>query len=196
MRKTLLPIAAFFAGFAAALMLGSGVAAKAQPQLDQTQQYEATVQDLRTQLAEIRQEQSDADAAAIAPVPVNVRPAVREAARREQIPLQILVALGTQETGWDCSEIGKAGEIGCLQVLPATAREVAKTIGLQHYDLHNPEDNIRIGARYLRQLWNQDHDWSHALAAYNGGPDWRDKPITTVYAAEVLAKAMKGETNR
>ena len=66
-----------------------------------------------------------------------------------------------------------------MQLMPATAAEIARTLRLTNYDLHNPDDNIRMGCHYLSWLirsWPGDP--AAALIGYNAGPGninrWRN----------------------
>jgi soluble lytic murein transglycosylase len=67
----------------------------------------------------------------------------------------------------------KAGALGLMQLLPSTARFIARRSGGTRFelsDLANPQVNIAYGTWYLRYLLDRyDGDRFLALAAYNGG---------------------------
>lgn len=68
-----------------------------------------------------------------------------------------------------------AGAIGLAQLMPGTARKVAKDLRLGRVTpaaLHRPSLNIHLGAAYLGTLLSEfDGSPVHAVAAYNAGPD-------------------------
>ena len=55
---------------------------------------------------------------------------------------------------------------GLAQLMPATAAE----LGVDLDDIHDPETNVRAGARYLRQQIDAIGTVAGGLAAYNAGP--------------------------
>ena len=63
-----------------------------------------------------------------------------------------------------------AGAVGLLQLMPATAAELAEA-PLSAEELQEPARNALLGARYLRQLLDR---WQGepflAVASYNAGP--------------------------
>jgi soluble lytic murein transglycosylase len=72
-----------------------------------------------------------------------------------------------------------------MQLMPATARETARHIGLNTYtpnQINDRETNILLGTAYLKRALD-DFGGSMALAAaaYNAGPgrprSWRDGPV-------------------
>lgn len=66
------------------------------------------------------------------------------------------------------------GAVGLMQLMPQTAKSVARDIGLKGFQLRaleEPQVNISLGVRYLHDLAN-DFNGSAVLAtaAYNAGP--------------------------
>jgi soluble lytic murein transglycosylase len=95
----------------------------------------------------------------------------RESEEHGYDPL-FITALVQVESG--CEPDARGGEaIGLTQLLPSTARSVARRAGLPWRGSHtlvDPATNLRIGVRYLRQLEEMLDDRYRAIAAYNMGP--------------------------
>ena len=84
------------------------------------------------------------------------------------------------------------GAAGLMQVMPATAREIAGKIGMDAAELHTMDGNIRMGTWYLgdakRRLSN---DEVMATAGYNAGPSrarkWQaNMPLEGAIYAETI----------
>jgi len=86
----------------------------------------------------------------------------------------LVYAVVRQESRFNPRSGSHAGASGLMQLMPATAAEVAGDPRLR-FDtspLHDPAFNLRLGQTYLAQLLRQDGvdgDLLRALAAYNGG---------------------------
>lgn len=91
------------------------------------------------------------------------RDKVRRIARQEGVDPPLLRALIRQESGNNRRARSPAGAIGRTQLMPGTARG----LGVNPY---NDTQNVRGGARYLRQQLDRFGNVRKALAAYNAGP--------------------------
>lgn len=96
-----------------------------------------------------------------------------------------------QESRFIMNARSHVGASGLMQVMPATARYVAKRIGLTGFQPHQMTDpvvNIQLGTNYLNMVLNDlDGSWTMASAAYNAGPgrpkNWRSSLNRTVEGA-------------
>ena len=96
--------------------------------------------------------------------------ALRSAANSQQLPLELLLAVSKQESRFASGVTSPAGAIGLMQLMPATARDVAKA-PLKEDEIREPKQNAALGAAYLRQLlshWRGDP--FRSIASYNAGP--------------------------
>ncbi len=88
----------------------------------------------------------------------------------------LVASLIRQESEFDPSAISHANAYGLMQLLPAVGKKMAHEEGItsfQTFQLLDPETNIRLGTRYLRQMLDRFGGvQEYALAAYNAG-DYR-----------------------
>ncbi|MBU3537569.1 lytic transglycosylase domain-containing protein [Polynucleobacter sp. UK-Gri1-W3] len=102
-----------------------------------------------------------------------------------QIDLNLAWAYGLirQESRFIMSAASSVGASGLMQVMPNTAKYVAKKIGMTNYTndkLSDTGTNLTLGSNYLNMvLVDLDGSWVLASAAYNAGPSrskaWREK---------------------
>ncbi len=88
---------------------------------------------------------------------------IRQAAIRYGVDPALALAVAQQESGFDQSARGSAGEVGVFQLMPATASD----LGVNPYDL---SQNVDGGVRYLAHQLATFGDTQTALVAYNAGP--------------------------
>jgi soluble lytic murein transglycosylase len=97
-----------------------------------------------------------------------------EGAREFAIEASLLRGLVRQESVFDATARSRAGAMGLTQLMPSTARTLARSVLRARYRrafLYDPGVNARLGAAYLRRLMDRfDGSTILALAAYNGGP--------------------------
>ncbi len=96
----------------------------------------------------------------------------RWAAENNLDPMFVLAVM--REESWlDPSAVSSAGARGLLQIMPATGFDLAPRAGVRGFsadDLFRPDINVRLGARYLRELLDTFGGQPVlALAAYNAG---------------------------
>lgn len=88
-------------------------------------------------------------------------------------------ALIRQESRFDDQAVSPAGARGLMQVMPGTAKEVARKAGMSHQTdwlITKPEHNIKLGTKYIAQMVARyDGNYALALAAYNAGPGRVDR---------------------
>ena len=93
----------------------------------------------------------------------------------------LIMAVARRESEFNAQAISHANAHGLMQVMPATARDMATELNLEisNADLiESPELNLRIGSAYLAHLVEDFDGYLPAmLAAYNAGPSrataWR-----------------------
>jgi soluble lytic murein transglycosylase len=122
------------------------------------------------------------------PDPVNARlwriaypPAFRAEveiwAPRAGVPVELVQAIMREESALDPTVVSAAGAVGLTQLMPPTARELARRLRLpppSAADLTNPALNIRLGALHLGDLLRRFGGATPlAVAAYNAG----DAPV-------------------
>lgn len=105
----------------------------------------------------------------------------------------LVVSLIAQESGFNRYARSGAGAIGLMQVMPATAREVAEKLDMAGFSMSqmtNPLTNLKIGMAYLaQQAERYNGDMTAAMVAYNGGPSRGDR-----YAKQGWAASLPTET--
>lgn len=105
------------------------------------------------------------------------------------VPAALVKAVIMQESSWNPRAVSRAGALGLMQLLPATAAKV----GVSREELFDPAKNILAGVRLLAVLLRHYRgDVISALTAYNARPRELFAPIpqngeTPGYVRAVLA---------
>ena len=120
---------------------------------------------------------------------------VRPAAQNQALDDAWVYGLMRQESRFITSAKSNVGAAGLMQLMPATAKWVARKIGLRDFHqgkVHDTETNVLLGTTYMRLVMeNLDNHPVLASAAYNAGPGrakkWRaDRPLEGAIYAETI----------
>jgi len=99
--------------------------------------------------------------------PVGLAPLVDRTAQEHDIDPLLLHSIARVESRHQPDAISHAGARGLMQVIPPTARRFGVDGAEQ---LHDPQTNLRVSARYLKTLQQRfGNDLELVLAAYNAG---------------------------
>lgn len=97
-------------------------------------------------------------------VPESMDSIFEEAAELYNVPVNLLMAVGKAESGYNANAVSPVGALGVMQLMPATAA----SLGVDN--AFDARSNIMGGAKYLSQMLQRyDGDIDLALAAYNAG---------------------------
>ena len=126
--------------------------------------------------------------------PVPHREALETAVRQWDLDEAFVYGLVRQESRFLTQARSPVGAVGLMQLMPATARWVARQMPVRPYRaemLVRPDVNLAMGTYYLRRVLDALGDPLLATAAYNAGPArarrWRDaKPLEGAIYAETI----------
>lgn len=108
---------------------------------------------------------------------------VKEAMNDDHAPL--IHAIIKQESGFAPSALSKVGAIGFMQIMPDTAKLIAKDIGIPYSKEKLATDieyNIRLGSFYIKKLIERFNGSEMlAIASYNAGPNNAQRWINEFY---------------
>jgi soluble lytic murein transglycosylase len=105
---------------------------------------------------------------------------IKAEAAKNNLDPYLVASLIRQESEFNPSVVSYANAWGLMQLLPSVGKALAREEGMSHFQtfqLLDPETNIRLGTRYLRQRIERFGGvQEYALAAYNAGDsrvvDW------------------------
>jgi soluble lytic murein transglycosylase len=133
--------------------------------------------------------------------PTHHREPLAAAARQWNVDEALLFGIIRQESRFNAAARSRVGAMGLMQLMPATARWVAKQIPVQSYRpalLVQPDVNVAMGTYYFHRVLSDLGDPVLATAGYNAGPGrakrWRhDRPLEgAVYAESIPFDETRG----
>ncbi len=123
------------------------------------------------------------------------RDALRAHIREHGLEEAWVYGLMRQESRFATAARSDVGASGLMQIMPATARWIAKKLGLKNYRhslIRQLDINLRLGTYYMKTVLSWlDDSTVLASAAYNAGPgrarQWRgDQPLEGAIYAETI----------
>jgi soluble lytic murein transglycosylase len=126
--------------------------------------------------------------------PIPHRDTLARASQQWDMDEAILYGIIRQESRFMAEARSRAGAAGLMQLMPSTARWVARQMPMQPFKtdmLYKPEVNIVMGTYYFRRVLDALSHPILATAAYNAGPTrarrWRDdKPLEGAIYIETI----------
>lgn len=122
--------------------------------------------------------------------------AVVDFSEAHDVPISLVLAVMRRESAFNPRAKSHAGALGIMQIMPATAVDIAAEIGKRQYSLYNSKHNIQLGTYYLWKMTDRFHgDVELAVRAYNCGPicvekvaagDWSKYPDETIKYHEAV----------
>jgi hypothetical protein len=94
---------------------------------------------------------------------------MEEVLRGASFPPALFYGLVREESYFDAAIESHAGAVGLSQLMPSTARDVAQKMRIRTPRLTDPLTNLRLGARYFKDLYTRFGNGVDALAGYNAG---------------------------
>ena len=134
----------------------------------------------------------------------NIVNAILDATETYDLEPELILAVIMTESDFNKNAVSNRGAFGLMQLLPSTARELARELNMEWSglkQLQEPGYNIKLGSYYLRKLMRGYNNLDLALTAYNMGPGrldalrQSDEAIPSDYSSKVREyyRAVKGK---
>lgn len=118
------------------------------------------------------------------PMPFNAE--VRAGAINSDVPEDWIYAIIRQESTMNRYAVSRARAKGLMQLIPSTARSMARKVGVSAGDIFDSGANVLMGSQYLHDMHNRFGNSVLASAAYNAGPgrvdQWTENGIDDIEA--------------
>ena len=103
-------------------------------------------------------------------LPLAFSDCVEKASAYSGIDKNMIYSVIKAESLYNPHAVSPAGAVGLMQLMPATARDIASQMKLRSYDLKDPCTSIKMGAHYLKWLKGYfKNDFEDMVAGYNAG---------------------------
>jgi soluble lytic murein transglycosylase len=117
-------------------------------------------------------------------LPLGFATCVDRSSKEFAVDKNLVYSVLKAESLFNHKAISSAGATGLMQLMPPTAKGIARDLKLSEYDLYNPCLSIRFGAQYLGWLKRYfKNDLGSMVAGYNAGAGnvlkWKKNQDTT-----------------
>lgn len=106
--------------------------------------------------------------------PMPYKKLVFKNAKLKNLDPSVIYSVMRRESLFDPGAGSPVGALGLMQLMPRTAKQVAKSMGLKRprkNDILKIENNINFGTQYFKKVMSKfDNNTALAAAAYNAGP--------------------------
>lgn len=119
--------------------------------------------------------------------PPNLQPIFEEASAEYGVPLNVLSALGQQESTYNPTAVGARTKWGRAKGLMQYLDSTASSLGINPFDARQ---SIHAAAKQMRERLDKGYTMEEAIMAHHGGDDRKQwGPKTRGYVQEVMGKA-------
>jgi len=109
---------------------------------------------------------------------------ISKVAKRYKVETALVRAVVAAESNYNAYAVSRAGAIGLMQLMPATAADYGVHSPAALFD---PEVNLRTGTRHLKRLLSKyKNDYGRVIMAYNAGEGVVDRTNSRVTYLETL----------
>lgn len=125
--------------------------------------------------------------------PGDLLPVFEASAQKYGVPVNVLLALGDQESRFNPRALGQQTKWGRAKGLMQYLDSTAANLGINPYD---PQQSIEAAAKQLRERLDKGYSMEDAVKEHFAGPDrklWGSK--TAQYGKEVMEKAARWGEN-
>ncbi len=87
------------------------------------------------------------------------------------LPEYLMYSLIRNESFFRASVISHAGAVGLAQLMPSTAKDIARVLKIKKYEITNPDTNVHFGSYYLSKMIDRfEGRFMPGICSYNAGP--------------------------
>ncbi len=100
---------------------------------------------------------------------LEVADVVIEESKTSRIPIHFALGVMSLESEFKPSAVSSEGARGLMQIMPTVWKQYISSPDLQgEASRHSPSLNVRVGIRYLGDLWKEHGSWKRVLKEYGG----------------------------